>query len=702
MKTSRSKLALALAVALVAGFATPILLSGLYLPSRQPQPSASWTPSGEHSFEIPLQLEEPHGAPSLRTFSTLSELKSFLSTLKERERFSEYLSASSPITTLVATPERAQMKMGAEPAYSKTNIQVEGADEPDLAKTDGRLIATVSGSRVYLVNARERRVESVIEPPLYPRGVYLANNTLIVVCGAPEYRVLSAGEGSIARGPVSALAVYDVSDPARPRLLHNATVTGWFSASRMTGRSVYLVATHSIKEVEIPELDGREVDPRRVVAVSPRADGYINVLALDPATGKRSSLSILTELSGYGWFYMSGERIYAGYSSDPRVEDFYGEFLINTQGLVPSEVYERISSLLAGGNLVDAFEVFLDYASKLSLEELQKLVAQAASRVRISSHVTIFHVFRVSSVDISFLGSFAVPGSVLDQFSIEEHKGFFLVATTRAEWAIKGAVVEGPRVVPPPRQGDLKVVECGEGGCTERVIRLNVTESAPRWRRFYVSLWLEQRGSDNCLFAVRLSDLKVVGNLSGLAPGERVYSSRLVGDTFYLVTFRNVDPLFAIDVSDPSAPRVLGYLKVPGFSEYLHPLPGSLLLGVGWDPDSSSLKVSLFDVSNPAAMREVSSVRLVGAYTPALHDHHAVLVWLSRRLLLIPLSVDSSGGVAVFEIREKGVSLKTLLEHQGALRSLYIGSEIYTVSLERIKVFCADSFRVLAEIPLKS
>ena len=666
-------------------------------------------PPGEH-FEAPIQLTAPNGSLGLRTFATLDELRSFVAGLKLLESFSEHLSASPiftlavgvPRTTRAGAPAPSTAQERAAPEYSQTNVQVKGVDEPDLVKTDGRVIAVASGQRIYLISASQKRVESFIEPPLAPRGLYISGGLLIAVCSTPDYWVLQAAEALLPRKPLSALFVYDISNPARPRLLYNATLTGRFSASRMTGGNVYLVASQPIAEGEIPEVDGRAIDPRRVVAVSPRANGYINILSLDPLTGRRAALSLLTELGGYGWFYMSGDRLYVGHSAAPRVEDLYEQFLRSLSGLVPHELYSRIASQLARGNLTGALEAFLEYASSLSFEAARRLAAEAAARVKLSWDSTTFHVFRVNSAAVSYLGSFTIPGVVLDQFSMEEHRGHFFVATTRSSWAVKGVVVGGPRVIPEPQPGEVKVVECGELGCVERVIKLNATRPPPRWYRFYIGLWPEARETENHLFAVRLADLKVVGNLSGLAPGERVYSSRLLGDIFYLVTYRIVDPLFAIDVSEPSAPRVLGYVKVPGFSEYLHPLPGGLLLGVGLEPESRSLKVSLFDVSDPSAMREVSSVKLVGAHSPALQDHRAVQVWLGRGLVLIPASFQSgAGGVAVLEIREKTVSLKTILEHPGVLRGIYIGVEIYTASPERVRVFNADSFEQVSEILLK-
>lgn len=130
------------------------------------------------------------------------------------------------------------------------------------------------------------------------------------------------------------------------------------------------------------------------------------------------------------------------------------------------------------------------------------------------------------------------------------------------------------------------------------------------------------------MFIVDLTSLEVIGSLRNLARGERIYSARLIGNVFFLVTFRQVDPLFAIDISDPENPQVLGYLKIPGFSEYLHPLPGNKLLGIGLE--DRSLKISLFNVTDPTNMSEIAKVLVYSAWSQALQDHHAVTIYLEK------------------------------------------------------------------------
>ena len=136
--------------------------------------------------------------------------------------------------------------------------------------------------------------------------------------------------------------------------------------------------------------------------------------------------------------------------------------------------------------------------------------------------------------------------------------------------------------------------------------------------------------------------LTEVGRLDGLGEGEQIYAVRFIGDVGYVVTFRQVDPLFVLDLSDPAAPAVVGELKVPGYSAYLHPVGDGYLLGVGQDVSADGVpegvQVSLFDVSNPAAPTLVDQEGFGGdSYTEVEYDHHAFSHFPDQALAAIPI-----------------------------------------------------------------
>jgi inhibitor of cysteine peptidase len=276
---------------------------------------------------------------------------------------------------------------------------------------------------------------------------------------------------------------------------------------------------------------------------------------------------------------------------------------------------------------------------------------------------------------ITFRANGTVPGYVLNQFSMDEQDGYFRIATTSGGWR--------------------------RGGVGNNVYVLDEA-------------------------------LNTVGSLEGLAPGEEIYSARFMGDRCYLVTFKKIDPLFAIDLSDPENPTVLGKLKIPGFSNYLHPYDEDTLIGVGKETEEAKegefawhqgIKISLFDVSDVENPRELAKIEVGdrGSDSPALYDHHAFLFSRDRNLLVIPIleaqidEDDFAGevppnfygdfvyqGAYVFDVSLDGIELRGRVTHidddsllksgyrfeseYAVERSLYIEDNLYTISQGRLKI----------------
>jgi uncharacterized secreted protein with C-terminal beta-propeller domain len=195
--------------------------------------------------------------------------------------------------------------------------------------------------------------------------------------------------------------------------------------------------------------------------------------------------------------------------------------------------------------------------------------------------------------------------------------------------------------------------------------------------------------------------LAPVGQVSGLGQGEQIYSVRFVDDTGYVVTFRQVDPLYTIDLSTPTSPKVVGKLELEGYSAYLHPLGDGLLLGVGVDVSSdtnepSGAQVELFDVSDAASPKLLGKTSLgAGSSTQATYDHHAFLYWAPAGLAVLPMqgafsttSPQSFNGAVAFHLsRAGGIGALTPIAQDpvtGAApsieRAIVIGQTLYTLS----------------------
>jgi len=210
-------------------------------------------------------------------------------------------------------------------------------------------------------------------------------------------------------------------------------------------------------------------------------------------------------------------------------------------------------------------------------------------------------------------------------------------------------------------------------------------------------------------------NLDVVGALEDIAPGESIYAARFQEDTLYLVTFRQTDPLFVIDLRNPSSPKIMGDLEMPGFSSYLHPVAEGYVLGIG--STGSNLKVALYDVTDPTAPREVSNYTFgdLGrsySYTEAQWDFKAVLFDAQRGMLVIPAScwtypneTDYNGtqwsGFLVFDVSpEGGVVLRGTVQHDWVNdgRALYIGECLYTMDSTTIKASLITDLSLVSQV----
>jgi uncharacterized secreted protein with C-terminal beta-propeller domain len=269
---------------------------------------------------------------------------------------------------------------------------------------------------------------------------------------------------------------------------------------------------------------------------------------------------------------------------------------------------------------------------------------------------TVIHKISIADGRIEYKCWGEVPGSVLNQFSIDEYQGYLRIATTTGD--VWGSSARN------------NVYVLGE-------------------------------------------DLSIVGRLEGIAPGERIYSARFMGGRVYLVTFRRVDPLYVIDLVNPANPRVLGELEIPGYSDYLHPYDETHIIGVGWN---NGVKIALFDVSDPENPREMSKYETSG-YSEVSQDHKAFLFSRSKNLLVMPIESYCSQDAYVFHISvDNGIVFKGNISHSendvyswssyynnySVKRSLYIENVLYTISDGMLKMNDLADLHAINSIELPS
>ena len=180
--------------------------------------------------------------------------------------------------------------------------------------------------------------------------------------------------------------------------------------------------------------------------------------------------------------------------------------------------------------------------------------------------------------------------------------------------------------------------------------------------------WDDESESHVRVLEQRDDRLVEIGSVGGIGRGEDVQSVRFVGDIAYVVTFRQIDPFYIVDLSDPADPQVTGELKIPGFSSYLHPLGDGLVLGVGSDADAAGVvsgsKVSLFDVSDTAAPREIDVWTITGAWNDIGWDHRGFLWWAPERLAVIPMTAwRQFSGAVVLKVQDRSIREHGRIEH---------------------------------------
>jgi hypothetical protein len=273
-----------------------------------------------------------------------------------------------------------------------------------------------------------------------------------------------------------------------------------------------------------------------------------------------------------------------------------------------------------------------------------------------TGRMTTIHRFATRAKDSTvYASSGTVPGYILNQFSLSDYKGFLRVATTDTpQWVSD--------VTPPDPQSHVTVLTGKDGQLTE------------------------------------------VGKVSGLGKGERIYAVRFLGDRGYVVTFRQVDPLYVLNLEDPTKPTVSGELKLLGYSAYLHPIGDDLLLGVGQDATEQGriqgAQLSLFDVSDPTAPKRIAQqVIAKGSNSSVEYDHRAFLWWQPNALAVLPVNVygdgsagDTFNGAIGFSVtKAKGISeLGRMTQpafQNNSLpidRTLVVGKRLFTVSYRGI------------------
>jgi len=667
----------------------------------------------------------PTGVGSEEAYRKILEiLENSRKILKEMQRLSmvgAYRYIYALPVTLVATPAPTpaigETLAKGSTEVSRTNVQVEGVDELDIVKNSERVIAIALKNKVYLFNALENRVSSVINfgesPPLEVRGLYIYSSKLVVVATTPAISIMPILVRDVAvpeRGSeVTSVYVFDISNTSNPVLLLNVSVSGLYLDSRLVNRYAYFITSMSIYRGEdykyaLPTVNGRVLDASKIIPVDTTPTTYTTILAMDLETLSYNAVSYMTGYSSR--IYMSkSNRLYIASPATSTQELYLNatmKFVELSLEYLPQDMASFVRECLRNGSYSKAYDAVIKYLSTLGYDKAKAVIEDINSKLSKLKQwyvdETRFYVYTINGTGIRYRGFFTVNGSLLDQFCMEElSEDFFIVATTSTEHVIKYEVWKF-EVAPPPGR-EITITICSESKCTTTTIPVEVERNTKAVSVAVAPIILAPSTSNN-VYVIDLKSLSVASKLQGLAEGERIYAARLVKNIFFLVTFRQVDPLYAIDISNPLDPKVLGYLKIPGFSEYLHPLPGDRLLGIGME--NGALKISLFNVTDPTKMSEVASIKISNAWSQALQDHHAVTVHLGRSLTIIPVHMGYGikQGFLIISYTPTRLEIDQIIYQQNPLRAVYMGNKLFTISIDTIKIYNMDSRSLEGEVTL--
>ena len=599
------------------------------------------------------------------------------------------------------------------PNYSTTNIQVENVDEPDYLKNDSKYVYIVSDNTLSIIDAYPAETAQLVLKigldikPERIENMFLNGDRLVVFYNTQSEEEIIAQYDFVPRRSYSTVThavIIDVSEKKIPVIVKDYTIDGYYRDARMINDYVYFV-TNSNLDYQSPRLPGIFEGATRVLTSDAyyfdNADQLSNFNTLTAIDIFEDTVHSETYLSGYsGTFYVSENNFYLTYQRNVPF-GFYenvaqNRFFDVIVPLLPEEIQNGISGIRDDSSISQsvqwteiselmqaAYSKMQDDDKRRLFEEIRAAVAQYDARIQMDVQRTIIHKISIDKDDIDYVAMGSVPGRLLNQFSMDENSDRFRVATT-------------------------------------------------------TEYYTEQQGfvRSNAVYVLD-EKLSIVGELDKIALDESIFSARFIADRLYLVTFQQIDPFFVIDLSEDT-PKILGELKIPGFSNYLHPYDEEHIIGIGRDTkevgsnrvETLGIKIALFNVSDVSDPKVADEVIIGGkrADSMALYNHKAFFFEKSSGILSIPVTgyqeeldkIADDGGISdsgywngfyVFSLdRADGFSLKGTVPHfdqrgekyydyRGG-RTFYIEDVLYTASDRYLKMSDLDDLKEINSIKL--
>lgn len=618
----------------------------------------------------------PGAADNFKTFATAADFQNYF---KKAGQESNYYGRGSGGVAMTA----GVSKSGAESMVSDTfvvpsasanvsidrtsvtNVQVAGIDEPDIVKTDGKEIYYSGSSPIYWWGAGGGISATSNVARCYDCQ---SSATKIVkampVAGMAVDSTLEKSGDLLVSGNILAIfgdggvTGYDVTNPKNAVQKWNIKPEGntYIIGSRLRAGKIYMVAKTMVGAADVCPIKplsiggagvtiacGSIYHPERVLP----ADATFSVFVINAATGLVESKTSFAGLGNSSVVYMSNENLYITYPV------YQSEFNI-TAGMIKQSVRDLVTASLidqitkldgydisSAAKIVELNTILENYKNGLSRDDRLKFENDMQNRLASyrKSHMRELDktmVAKISLSDMKFAASGSVPGQPLNQFSLDEYNGNLRIATTiGGQWFMRSETAN-----------DVYVMDGG---------------------------------------------LNVIGSVRDLGKTEKIYSARFIEDKGYVVTFRQTDPFYVIDLANPRDPRLAGELKIPGYSGYLHPVTKDKIIGVGME--NSNVKISYFNVSDPANPIEMDKYSLKEYWSEAVNNHHAFLMDSKHGIFFMP---GGSGGY-VFSYKNDRLSLIKAVSDINPKRAVYINDYLYMVGDSKISVLDENTWQKIKE-----
>ena len=617
-----------------------------------------------------LNLNKDISSYDLLNFGSYEEYNSFLQNSSSSDSSSTtYRSEQTAPSLDIANSEDTGKSGDSDESYdySSTNIQELGVDEPDIVKTDGKYLYVIANSTVFIINAYPAEEAAIIttislNETQNPRNLFIKDDRLAIITQTYLYRTYAEDYDGIISidsdeknqevkdetdidssadysydywvdTTTTEIIIYDVATKTAPIQVRNIQMQGYYSSARLIEDYIYVITTfYDYEPVLYDESDSTYIPKIRVDG----ADwdiGLSNIYYIDsPETSKTqtqiTSVNLVNDteqtnsevfiLGNPSIIYVSLDAIYITsvyYNYDYSfLEEIVDDYILP---VLPSDAENELT--LVESLSLEEYQkstvtewIIYHYINELNDNDKKEIARQIVSQYE----RTTIHKIAIDNGQIAYAAQGSVPGSINNQFSMSEYNGTFRVATTINGWILRSYV-----------------------------------SSIDTYNNVYV---LDE-------------SLNLIGSIEDIAIGESIYSVRFIDTKCYLVTYKQIDPFFVIDLQNPTNPIILGELKIPGYSTYLHPYDENHIIGIGME--NNVVKINLFDVedvSNPVALDTYefeAPYEYYWMYSNSLYEHKAFLFDKEKNLLVLPVSTDYIESAYVFNITSSDIELRGIISH---------------------------------------